>query len=163
MRRILPLRSFSSLRRQTLAHRINNNDTYYTNTTPLRLQSSYAHQHDFLNDNVPNNGEALRIQKLASPPQHKSPRLKGCKIDVKSKTFRDSMEQTKAQVDKLNSRLHIVRQGGGEIPVRKHLSRNKMMPRDRIDMLIDPGEYAYVNFLETGLKYFNVDPSTQYY
>lgn len=139
----------------------NHNHTTAINTL-LRLQSSYAYQHDFGNDNT----EATRARdpKQVHPPyipHHKSPRLTDCEIDVTSKTFLDSMEQTKAQVDKLNSRLGIVRQGGGEAAVKKHLSRNKMMPRDRIDMLIDPGTpflelsplagmYSYPNEEEKG-------------
>ncbi len=70
---------------------------------------------------------------------HQSPRLSRCKVNTKSKSYIDSMEMTKRLVEQLNARLAIVRRGGGEKAVQKHLSRNKMLPRDRIDMLIDPG------------------------
>ena len=70
---------------------------------------------------------------------HKSPRLSHCKIDTKSKAYIESMKKTTKQVQELNTRLALVRKGGGEKAVQKHLSRNKMLPRERIDMLIDPG------------------------
>lgn len=70
---------------------------------------------------------------------HKSPRLLNYKVDTKSKAYIESNEMTKKLVQGLNTRLEIVRKGGGEKAVKKHLSRNKMLPRERIDMLIDPG------------------------
>jgi 3-methylcrotonyl-CoA carboxylase beta subunit len=33
----------------------------------------------------------------------------------------------------------VIKQGGGEKSVAKHLARDKLLPRDRIDRLIDPG------------------------
>lgn len=74
-----------------------------------------------------------------SSVSHKSPSLSNYKIDTRSKAFLESMEMTKKQVDELNARLEFVRKGGGEKAVQKHLSRNKMLPRQRINMLIDPG------------------------
>ena len=74
-----------------------------------------------------------------SSAPHKSPPLSNCKIDTRSKAFLESLEMTNKHVDQLNARLELVRRGGGEKAVQKHLSRNKMLPRQRINMLIDPG------------------------
>jgi 3-methylcrotonyl-CoA carboxylase beta subunit len=42
-------------------------------------------------------------------------------------------------VDQLRARLAVVRQGGSESARRKHTDRGKMLARDRIDALLDPG------------------------
>ena len=52
-----------------------------------------------------------------------------------------------AWVDDLNARLAQVAQGGGEGPRTKHLARGKLLPRDRVEMLLDPG----TPFLEIAL------------
>src|SRR3546814_3809810 len=41
--------------------------------------------------------------------------------------------------DDLKARVHKIRQGGGEKAREKHLSRGKMLPRDRVRTLLDPG------------------------
>lgn len=70
---------------------------------------------------------------------HELPQLRDFKIDIKSETYQESLALTTAQVKQLNERLALVRQGGGEKAIKKHLERDKMMPRDRIDTLVDPG------------------------
>ncbi|MGO4255054.1 carboxyl transferase domain-containing protein [Marmoricola sp. RAF53] len=42
-------------------------------------------------------------------------------------------------VDELRERLALVRQGGSEKARAKHLDRGKLLARDRIDLLLDPG------------------------
>lgn len=49
-------------------------------------------------------------------------------------------------VDDLKQKITLVQQGGGEKARQKHLSRGKMLVRDRINALIDPGS----PFLEIG-------------
>ncbi len=44
-----------------------------------------------------------------------------------------------ALVDELRERLAVVRQGGSESARRKHTDRGKLLVRDRIDVLLDPG------------------------
>src|SRR4051812_14650961 len=44
-----------------------------------------------------------------------------------------------ALVDELRERLGIVRRGGGPEAVAKHRSRGKLLARERIDRLVDPG------------------------
>jgi len=45
----------------------------------------------------------------------------------------------KELVDELRERLALVRQGGSESARRKHTDRGKLLARDRIDVLLDPG------------------------
>ena len=49
-------------------------------------------------------------------------------------------------VDELRTRLAAVRQGGSEAARRKHTDRGKLLARDRVDRLLDPGS----PFLELG-------------
>lgn len=42
-------------------------------------------------------------------------------------------------VDDLESLAATIRLGGDETARKRHLSRNKMLPRDRIDALLDSG------------------------
>ena len=49
-------------------------------------------------------------------------------------------------VSQLRDRLSIVRQGGSEAARSRHVSRGKLLPRDRVDRLLDPGS----PFLEIG-------------
>ena len=44
----------------------------------------------------------------------------------------------------LDSVLSRIREGGGEEAKKKHVARGKLLPRDRISLLLDPGS----NFLE---------------
>jgi len=45
----------------------------------------------------------------------------------------------KAAVDDLRDRLETVRRGGSESARQKHLDRGKLLARDRVDQLLDPG------------------------
>ncbi|MGH3331525.1 MAG: acyl-CoA carboxylase subunit beta, partial [Nocardioidaceae bacterium] len=45
----------------------------------------------------------------------------------------------KVLVDDLRDRLAAVRQGGSEAARKKHLDRGKLLARDRVDQLLDPG------------------------
>merc|ERR1719150_3409151 len=47
-------------------------------------------------------------------------------------------------VDKLQSRVNVIMKGGGEKAVARHTSRGKLVARDRIQRLLDPGS----SFLE---------------
>ena len=48
-------------------------------------------------------------------------------------------EEMKRLVDELRERLAVARQGGSESARRKHLDRGKLLVRDRVDRLLDPG------------------------
>lgn len=89
---------------------------------------------------------ALRMYRFSSTgnsgnffPNEKPPILSNCEIDSKQQQFKKSMERTKIQVQELNHRIQAVHRGGGERAVMRHTSRNKLLPRDRIHLLCDPG------------------------
>src|SRR6476620_3818822 len=45
----------------------------------------------------------------------------------------------KALVDELRERLAVARRGGSESARKKHTDRGKLLVRDRVDRLLDPG------------------------
>ncbi|CAH2604197.1 Biotin-dependent 3-methylcrotonyl-coenzyme A carboxylase beta1 subunit [Rhodovastum atsumiense] len=59
-------------------------------------------------------------------------------IDTASPEFRANAEAMRALVADLRQSVDAVRQGGGEAARQRHLSRGKLLPRDRIRALIDP-------------------------
>ncbi|MDB5616148.1 carboxyl transferase domain-containing protein [Tardiphaga sp.] len=60
-------------------------------------------------------------------------------IDPGSIDFKCNVEAMQAQVAELRDRLGAVAGGGGEASRKKHLARGKMLARERVDLLIDPG------------------------
>jgi len=58
--------------------------------------------------------------------------------------FRRSAADYRALVEQLNERLALVRLGGGQAAVERHHGRGKLLPRERIDRLVD----AQTAFLE---------------
>ena len=53
--------------------------------------------------------------------------------------FTANAASMRALVEDLRARVAEVEQGGGEAARRRHLSRGKLLPRDRVAALIDPG------------------------
>ena len=60
-------------------------------------------------------------------------------IDPGSTDFKRNVEAMQAQVAELKDKLGAVAGGGGEASRAKHLARGKMLARERVDLLIDPG------------------------
>ena len=60
-------------------------------------------------------------------------------VDTKSAEFRDNAEHMREIVADLARQVALAARGGGERPRKKHLSRNKLLPRDRIEALLDKG------------------------
>ena len=67
-------------------------------------------------------------------------------INTKSDAFAVNREHMVEQVNDLKSVIDTVKQGGGEKAAARHQSRGKLLPRDRINALLDPGS----PFLEIG-------------
>ncbi len=61
------------------------------------------------------------------------------KVDRKSAEFAANQAAMRALVEELRSRQQRVAQGGGEASRARHVGRGKLLPRDRIEMLLDPG------------------------
>jgi 3-methylcrotonyl-CoA carboxylase beta subunit len=60
-------------------------------------------------------------------------------IDPKSAEFQRNAEVNRQRVAQLHARLAEIRQGGGEKARKLHTERGKLLPRDRIERLLDPG------------------------
>jgi 3-methylcrotonyl-CoA carboxylase beta subunit len=60
-------------------------------------------------------------------------------ITPRGPDFAANAAAMRALVDDLRARVAEVEQGGGEAARRRHLARGKLLPRDRVAALIDPG------------------------
>ncbi|HKX09684.1 MAG TPA: carboxyl transferase domain-containing protein [Stellaceae bacterium] len=60
-------------------------------------------------------------------------------IDTRSDSFRANREAMQAEVDDLARLVAQIRVGGGEAARKRHLGRGKLLPRDRVRTLLDPG------------------------
>lgn len=61
------------------------------------------------------------------------------RIDTASEAFRDTLARYREVEAGLASELSRVAKGGSERAVERHRGRGKMLPRERIDALVDPG------------------------
>ncbi len=61
------------------------------------------------------------------------------KINVRSPDFIENAAHMQVQVDDLKEKLEQVKLGGGERSRERHLSRGKLLPRDRVNALLDAG------------------------
>ena len=61
------------------------------------------------------------------------------RINSRSADFMQNAEHMGGLVRDLNEKIHRVAQGGGERARKKHTDRGKLLPRDRILHLLDPG------------------------
>ena len=66
-------------------------------------------------------------------------------LDPKSSDFTRNAEAMRTLVADLREKLSQVAGGGGEASRAKHSARGKMLARDRVDLLIDPGT-AFLEF-----------------
>ncbi|MDZ5650224.1 carboxyl transferase domain-containing protein [Nitrospirillum sp. BR 11828] len=60
-------------------------------------------------------------------------------IDTRAAAFADNTAAMRSLVDDLHTTVTGIKQGGGEKARAKHLSRGKLLPRDRVRHLLDPG------------------------
>ncbi len=61
------------------------------------------------------------------------------KLNARSEDFRLNAEAMQRVVDDLKQKIAKIAEGGGAEARQKHLSRGKLLPRDRVQMLLDPG------------------------
>lgn len=67
------------------------------------------------------------------------------KINSRSQEFLDNAAHMKSQVDDLREKLDEIKLGGGERSHERHLGRGKLLPRDRVNALLDDGS-AFLEF-----------------
>ena len=60
-------------------------------------------------------------------------------LEVRGPAFAERRSAMQALVAELSQALDHAAQGGGEAARRKHLARGKLLPRERVDQLLDPG------------------------
>ncbi|RKQ72780.1 carboxyl transferase domain-containing protein [Oceanibaculum indicum] len=60
-------------------------------------------------------------------------------ISPRSDAFRENEAAMRALVDDLHAKVQHIKQGGGEKARERHLSRGKLLPRDRVRGLLDVG------------------------
>ena len=63
------------------------------------------------------------------------------RINKKSQEFTENHSVNLQACEKLEGWLESSRQGGGEKANTRHLNRGKLLPRERIELLLDPGSY----------------------
>ncbi len=74
-------------------------------------------------------------------------------IRPQSQEFKDNAEHMQQLVGDLRSRVAQIKEGGGEANQARHKSRGKLLPRERIEGLLDPGT-AFLEFSQ--LAAFNM-------
>jgi len=68
------------------------------------------------------------------------------RIQVRSPEFQANAAAVRALVEDLREKVRLVSEGGGAAARQKHVARGKLLPRERVDRLLDPG----TPFLEIG-------------
>ena len=61
------------------------------------------------------------------------------RLNVRSDDFKANTAAMQLLVDDLRARVACIAQGGGDAARAKHVARGKLLPRDRVQMLLDPG------------------------
>ncbi|HXA46470.1 MAG TPA: carboxyl transferase domain-containing protein, partial [Burkholderiaceae bacterium] len=61
------------------------------------------------------------------------------KLNSRGDDFKQNAVAMQTLVDDLRARVEKVALGGGDDARKKHTSRGKLLPRDRVQMLLDPG------------------------
>src|SRR5258708_30865777 len=59
-------------------------------------------------------------------------------IDRNSPEFQESIRHFQQEIDQLSQRVQQVQLGGGEDAIARHRKRNKLLARERIQLLCDP-------------------------
>jgi len=60
-------------------------------------------------------------------------------LDTRSEAFRDNAASMQALVEDLHAKVAAVKLGGGERARERHVARGKLLPRERVRTLLDPG------------------------
>ena len=68
------------------------------------------------------------------------------KLNVRSADFQANATVMRTLVQDLRAKAAVAALGGGEVARQRHTARGKLLPRDRVDQLLDPG----TPFLEVG-------------
>ena len=61
------------------------------------------------------------------------------KLNTRSAEFADNAQIMQSLVADLKNKVEAIALGGGELARKKHTDREKLLPRDRVQLLLDPG------------------------
>ena len=61
------------------------------------------------------------------------------RLNARSADFQANAAAMRVQVEDLQVQLEKAALGGGDVPRARHVARGKLLPRDRVQMLLDPG------------------------
>jgi 3-methylcrotonyl-CoA carboxylase beta subunit len=61
------------------------------------------------------------------------------RVNTRSEDFATNAQHMQAQVEDLKAKLETIKQGGGDKARERHTSRGKLLARDRVAALVDPG------------------------
>ncbi len=61
------------------------------------------------------------------------------KLDVRADDFKANAAAMQVLVDDLRAKVERIAQGGGEVARKRHVGRGKLLPRERVQLLLDPG------------------------
>src|SRR5437867_1447937 len=82
------------------------------------------------------------------------------RIDRHSPEFQENAHHFQQIIDQLSERIQLVQQGGGEDAIAKHRKRNKLLARERIQLLCDPNTpFLELSPLAAWDMYHNEAPS----
>ncbi|MGH6913874.1 MAG: methylcrotonoyl-CoA carboxylase, partial [Geminicoccales bacterium] len=60
-------------------------------------------------------------------------------VNPRAEDFQGNVQAMRALVEDLRVQVQRIKQGGGEKARARHLSRGKLLPRERVRRLLDPG------------------------
>ena len=61
------------------------------------------------------------------------------RINTRDAAFATNRDNMQTQVDDLRTVVDKIRQGGGAKAQERHISRGKLLPRERLNGVLDPG------------------------
>jgi len=81
-------------------------------------------------------------------------------LQARSDSFRANALQMQGLVDDLREKVLKMAEGGGEVARARHTARGKLLPRERVDMLLDPGTpFLELSQLAAYEMYDNASPA----
>ena len=61
------------------------------------------------------------------------------KLNVRGEDFQENRRHMQELLADLRAKVELIKQGGGEKSRERHVARGKLLPRDRVQALLDPG------------------------
>ncbi|KAL4988444.1 carboxyl transferase domain-containing protein [Aspergillus falconensis] len=113
-----------------------------TRLAPQRLCLSYTQRSFIVQARSPT--QARSIASYTHPHHASSISVLPTAVDTSSPDFKENARQMQEVLDRMSTLHSTIAQGGPQKAKDKHVARGKMLPRDRVTALVDPG----TSFLE---------------